>query len=177
MQVSFKDLHPEAHQPKAKKNIVVVVDSIKETSMEGMCLVVIQLKFDLIDHIDHIKPAIRKSPDIVVIHTDTNNLQNNCNILQKAKKLVNAVKEADKDNSVKIAFSSIIKCEDEDFKDKTNDVNNKLKNYYNSKGRYFLDNSNIDGSCLNRSKLHLNRKRTAALAKNLCRFVRSLLID
>ena len=36
---------------------------------------------------------------------------------------------------------------------------------------------NIDGSCLNRGKLHLKRKGTAALAKNLCRFVRSLPVD
>ena len=80
------------------------------------------------DLIDHIKPAICKNSDIVVIHTGTNDLQNNCNIVKKAKKLVSAVKEVDKDNSVKIAFSSIINCEDEDFKDRINDINNKLKN-------------------------------------------------
>ena len=39
----------------------------------------------------------------------------------------------------------------------------------------FIDNSNIDGSCLNRGKL--NRKRTAALAKKLYIFVRSLPVD
>ena len=38
----------------------------------------------------------------------------------------------------------------------------------------FIDNSNIDGSCLIRGKLHLNRKGAAALAKNLCKSVRSL---
>ena len=82
------------------------------------------------------------------------------------QRLVSAVKEVDKDNSVKIAFSSIINREDEDFKDKINDVNNKLKSYCNSAGMDFIDNSNIDRSCLNRGKLHLNRKGTAALAKN-----------
>ena len=126
------------------------------------------------DLIDHIKPAIRKNPEIVVIHTSTNDLQNNCNIVKKAKKLVSAVKEVDKDNSIKIAFSSTINREDEDFKDKINDINNKLKRYCNSAGMDFIDNSNIDGSCLNRGKLHLNRKGTAALAKSVCRFVRSL---
>ena len=129
------------------------------------------------DLFDHIKPAIRKNPDIVVIHTGTNDLQNNCNIVKKAKKLVSAVKEVDKDNSIKIAFSSIINREDEDFKDKITDVNNKLKNYCNSAGMDFIDNSNIDGSCLNRGKLLLNRKVTAALAKNLFRFIRSLPVD
>ena len=41
----------------------------------------------------------------------------------------------------------------------------------------FNDNSNIDGWCLNRGKLYLNRKGTATLAKNLCRFVRSSPVD
>ena len=94
--------------------------------------------------------------------------------MKKAKKLVSAVKENDQDNSIEIAFSSTINREDEDFKDKINDVKNKLKNYCNSAGMDFIDNSNIDGSCLNRGKLHLNRKGTAALAKNFCRFARSL---
>ena len=48
--------------------------------------------------------------------------------------------------------------EDKDFKDKINDLNNKLKNYCNSTGMDFVDNSNIDGSCVNRGKLHLYRK-------------------
>ena len=55
---------------------------------------------------------MRKNPDIVIIQTGTNDLQNNCNIVKKAKKLVSAVKEVDKYNSVKIAFSSIIHRED-----------------------------------------------------------------
>ena len=46
--------------------------------------------------------------------------------------MVNAVKEIYKDYTVKIAVSSIINQEDEDFKEKINDVNNKFKNYYNS---------------------------------------------
>ena len=41
----------------------------------------------------------------------------------------------------------------------------------------FIDNSNIARSCLKRGKLDLNRKGTAALAKNLCRFLRSLPVD
>ena len=81
----------------------------------------------------------------MIIHTGANDLQNNCNIVKKAKKRVSAVKEVDKGNSTKIAFSSIINCGDEDFKDKINDVNNKLKSYSNSAGIDFIDNSNIDG--------------------------------
>ena len=76
-------------------------------------------------------------------NNNNNDLQNSCNIVKKAKKLVIAVKEVDKGNSVKIAFSSIINREDEDFKDK---INYKLENYCNSAGTDFIDNSNIDRS-------------------------------
>ena len=49
--------------------------------------------------------AIRENLDIVVIHTGTKDVQNNCNIVRKAKKLVSAVKEVDKDNSIKSAIN------------------------------------------------------------------------
>ena len=173
LQVSFKDLYPEAHQPKVKKNIVVIGNSLiknvngRDVSRGDSVKIRPHPGATTEDLIDYIKPAIRKNPDIVVIHTDTNDLQNNCNIVKKAKKLVSAVKEVDKDNSIKITFSSIINREDEDFKDRINVVNNKLKNCCNSAGMDFINNSNIDGSCLNRGKLHLDRKGTAALAKFL----------
>ena len=176
VQVSFKDLHPEAHQPNVKKNIVVIGDSIiknvngRDVSRGDSVKIRPHPGASTEDLFNHIKPVTRKIPDIVVIHTGTNDLQNNCNIVKKAKKLVSAVKEVDKDNSIKIAFSSIINREDEDFKDKIMDVNNKLKNYCNSAGMDFIDNSNIDSSCLNRGKLHLNRKGTAALAKHFAGF-------
>ena len=96
------------------------------------------------DMTDHIKPAICKNTETVVICTGTIDLQKNCNIA-KAKKLVSAVKEVDKDHSVKITFSSIINREDEDFKDKIKDANKKLKNCCNPLGLNFIGNSNIDG--------------------------------
>ena len=94
-----------------------------------------------------------------------------------AKKLVSAVKDVDKDHSLKIAFFSKINREDEHFRDKTNDVNNKLKNYCSSASMNFIDNSDIDESCLNIGRLQLNRKGAATLAKNLCSFVKSLPSD
>ena len=63
--------------------------------------------------------------------------------MKKAKKLVSAVKEVDKDNSAINLFFSIIKRDDDIFKDKINHVNNKLKNYCNSAGMDFTDNAII----------------------------------
>ena len=178
LQVSFKDLHPEAHQPKVEKNIVVIEDSViknvdgRDLSRVNSVKIRPHLGASTEDPIDHIKPAIRKNHDIAVI--GTSDLQNNCNIVKKAKKLVSVVKEVDKDNSRKIAFSSIINREDEDFKDNINDVSNKLKKASAIQQVWILLAIQI---LMDRGKLHLNRKGTAALAKIFCRFVRSLPVD
>ena len=65
-------------------------------------------------------------------------------MVKKKKKLVSAVKKIDKDHSVKIAFSSIVNPDDQDFKGKINDVNNKLRNICNSAGIDFNDNLNLE---------------------------------
>ena len=64
--------------------------------------------------------------------------------MKKKKKLVSAVKKIDKDHSVKIAFSSIVNRDDQDFKGKINDVNNKHRNICNSAGIDFNDNLNLE---------------------------------
>ena len=65
-------------------------------------------------------------------------------MVKKKKKLVSAVKKIDKDHSVNIAFSSIVNRDDQDFKGKINDVNNKLRNICNSAGIDFNDNLNLE---------------------------------
>ena len=89
------------NQPKVLKNVVVIGDSIiknvngRDVSRGDSVKIRPHPGASTEDLFDHIKPVIRKSPDIVVIHTGTNDLQNNCNIVKKAKKLVSAVKEVD----------------------------------------------------------------------------------
>ena len=45
-------------------------------------------------------------------------------------------------------------------------TNKKLQKYCKGNEFFFIDNSNIDASCLNKSKLHFNRKGTSYLANN-----------
>ena len=40
-----------------------------------------------------------------------------------------------------------------------NDTDGKLKNYHSGNWFIFVDNSTINESCLNKSKLHLNKKK------------------
>ena len=50
----------------------------------------------------------------------------------------------------------------------------KIQSLCTSKDLSFIDNSNIDESCLNRSKLHLNRRGSYFLANNFKKLVNSL---
>ena len=76
------------------------------------------------------------------------------------------VKEMDTERKIKFGFSSIICREDVDKTHEIIAVNSRLQKYCLSKGLLFVDNSNIDASCLNRGKLHLNRQGTSILADN-----------
>ena len=62
-----------------------------------------------------------------------------------------------------IGFSSVIYRKDKNLQDERNEVNMKLKKYCEGKGFVFIENTNIDESDLNNSKLHLNKKGTSIL--------------
>ena len=86
---------------------------------------------------------------------------------------------------MQIAFSSVIHHDDQDFEEEIKNINEKLKNLCKGKGIKIINNNNIDGWCLKRSKLHLNKSGTALLVKNfsqalklnwLCNFNDNILI-
>ena len=76
-------------------------------------------------------------------------------------------------DNIKIALSSIIHRSGHNFEDKINETNRKLENLCKGKGMIFINNSNIDSTCLNRSKLHLNKSGTSLLIKNFSKAVNS----
>ena len=118
------------------------------------------------DVIDYIKPYIRKKPDFLLVHSGINDLTNGINTMIKIRKVVATVEEMDNKRKIKLGFSSIICREDVDKTDEIIAVNDKLQKYCLSKGLLFVDNSNIDASCLNRGKLHLNRQGISMLVDN-----------
>ena len=118
------------------------------------------------DIIDYVRPTAHKKPDMIIIHTGTNDIQNNVNTLQKVRKVIATIKEIDVNNEIQIAFSIVIHRNDQDFEEEIKEINIKLENLCKSKGIKFINNTNIDGSCLNRSKLHLNKSGTALLVNN-----------
>ena len=58
----------------------------------------------------------------------------------------------------KLVFLVVCYRADRDLEMEIVDTNGRLKNYCSSNGFIFVDKSTINESCLNMSKLHLNKK-------------------
>ena len=111
-------------------------------------------------------------PSHVIVHSGTNNLPSDSveSCVSKTENL--ALRIRDKFQTSKIGISSLTHREDISVSTKLSDVNEKLKEMSNRNGFHFIDNSRIDGSCLNGSKLHLNSKGSAYLATSFIKFLR-----
>ena len=117
---------------------------------------------------DIIKPVLRKQPDVIVLHSGTNDISNNVNTLKQIKKLVNFIKEVDSETKeTKIAISGIINRTDNDYRDAIRKINDSLRTYCQNHNHIFIDNENVDETCLNRSNLHLNKKGNSYFANNI----------
>ena len=108
---------------------------------------------------------MRKKTNFLVIHNGTNDLTNSVNTMKEIKKLVRCVKDLDKDKDLNIGFLSVISRFDRNLDQEIRDINLKLKRYCEGNNFLFVDNVNVEESCLNNSKLHLNHKGTNILSK------------
>ena len=97
----------------------------------------------------------------------TNDLTKGTNTMKNIRKCVEASRELDYSENIQIGFSSIIHRSDKDFSKEISELNVKLKKYCLGRGFVYVDNVNTDKSCLNNSKLHLNKKGTNLFSKNI----------
>ena len=127
-----------------------------------------------IDMCDYIKPELRHQPDVIILYCGANDIPNEINTVKKLKKLLKEIEGYDKHKKPQVVISGLIKRYDQDFNEDIKSINEKIQSLCKSKGLSFIDKSNIDKSCLNRSKLHLNRRGSSFLANNFKKFVNSL---
>ena len=113
------------------------------------------------DIIDYIKPTIRQKPDIVNVHSGTNNLTKDVNTMNRVRNVVSAIKEIDIEGKIKLGFSGIVARGDINKEEDIVSTNNRPEKYCKGNEFFFIDNSNITASCFNKSKLHLNWKGTS----------------
>ena len=116
----------------SKKEIMIVGDSMiknvnrREVSRDDPVKIRCHLGATTDDIIDYVRPTARKKPDMIIIHTGTNDIQNKVNTLQKVRKVITTIKEVDVKNEIQIAFSSVIHRDDEGFEEKIKEINRNL---------------------------------------------------
>jgi len=115
-------------------------------------------------------PSVSRKPDQVVIHVGTNDLKH----VKDTRNLVNNIidlanKAAGSEKRKVLVYGIICRC-DSSLNNKINEVNNLLKSSCQRHSWSFIDNSNILSNHLNEDGIHLNRKGTSILVKNISSF-------
>ena len=108
----------------------------------------------------HSIPTIEKKPSLIIFHTGTKDITNGIDTINNYKQIVSTIKK--KSASTKIVISSVITRKDKKNLDKqVSDLNCKLKQFFSDNLIDFMENNNIDESCLGTQKLHLYKKGNA----------------
>ena len=77
---------------------------------------------------DDIRPTTRKKPDMIIIHTSTNDIQNKVHTLQKVRNVITTIKEIDVNNEIQITLLTAMICDDQDIEEEIKEINRKLEN-------------------------------------------------
>ena len=105
-------------ETKNEKAFIIVGDPMKKhvngRDISGSHTVKVRPNHDLIDYL---KSSMRKMPKALVIHTGTNDIQQEINSMTMVRKLVKVIKEIDSEKETEIIFSGLIQREDHDFRD------------------------------------------------------------
>ena len=119
--------------------------------------------------IDYIKTIPRKKPDTILLNMRKDDFTKGTKTIKNIGKRVEVIRELDNCENIRntqISFSSIMHRSDKHFSKEISELNVKVKKYCLSRGFIYVDNDNINESCLNNSKLHLNQRGTNLLSKN-----------
>lgn len=120
-----------------------------------------------------VNESIKNKPEIIICHSGTNDITNNVDTIANYQSIINKIKR--NSSHTKIAISSVIKRFDRrNIEKMVVELNEKLKTLCEENIIDFIDNDNIDESCLGQKKLHLGQKGNAYLASNFIRYVKSV---
>ena len=113
---------------------------------------------------DYIKPSLKFQPDTILLHCGTNDLRSDKSAEEISESMIKLAKIM-KTNENDIIISSLV-ARNDGMNDKGSEVNNFLKIKCIEHAFLYCDNSNISGSYLNASGLHLKPNGTVKLANN-----------
>lgn len=122
----------------------------------------------------YVVPSPGKAPDRanVVLHTGTYDLREK---YPKAVAVANLAQHIEsKYPTMKVTISkTTTRCASKDITTKVGEYNKIIEQFCKQSGRCLIKNQNIDETCLNKGKLHLNSKGVALLANNFSSYVNS----
>ena len=119
---------------------------------------------------DHIKPIIRRKPDLIIIHAGTNDLTKGCNTVEEMNEIIEAAKSDSP--STEIVISSLTTRRDNiGMPKKVKNLNRKLNDACDKHQIKMIDNSNLGAECLSAKNLHLNPRGNSLLARNFLNFI------
>ena len=116
----------------------------------------------------YLQPSLATKPKAIILHVGTNDLKSSSSARNVAEKIVDLGNMiATNSPNTSVTISAITQRSDEQsLKKKVKDCNKVLKTFCNQNGWGFVEHLNIDETCLNNYKLHLNKKGIAILASN-----------
>ena len=122
------------------------------------------------DLLHYVKPVAHKKPEIIILHCGTNDLQHEINTINNIKQIDDYVKSKSPDTKLVIS-SVVLRSDKKELSQKVNTLNSRLTKFAKNNKLDLVDHSNINESCLNRSKLHLNKKGDSYLANNIMKYL------
>ena len=116
--------------------------------------------------------TIENKPNLIIFHVGTNDITNNVDTIANYQVVINKIiKKSPQSN---MAISSVIKRLDrKNIDKKVITLNERLKKLCEENHIDYINNDNVDESCLGERKLHLGTKGNAYLASNFIKYVKS----
>ena len=125
------------------------------------------------DMCHHIQTYVKRKPDLVIIHSGTNDVTNDVDTCKHMENCIRFIKQKLPDT--KIALSSISIRKDRKHLDgKIKLLNNGIKKVATDEKVGYICNDNIDIRGLSKGKLHLNKSGLNTLTKNFLTYMETL---
>ena len=162
-----------------KKTVVIVGDSIVRNVPSRSLNQSLKEYFSVVksfpgattqDMKDYIKPTISRKPDMVILHTGTNDLKSNQKPLDIANEIVNLANNI-KNSGTEVSISALIPRGDR-LSEKGKKVNKELQEKCTAENFAFILHKNINSKLdLFPDKLHPNKKGQNILKGNFRKFI------
>lgn len=128
------------------------------------------------DMSDMVEMALRREPDVLIIHSGTNDFDHNVQTKSQLQRII--AKARGKNADIQIGVSAICHREDKrNLQAKIKDMNNQLKTFCGQNQVAYIDHEDFDHSCLSAGKLHPNRNGNKSLYMDFQRTIDSLVLE